>query len=166
MRAFLLALGLASYPASAMAEEWAIQIQPDGCAVTKTYYQGVRPTTFTIIEHDFGPGVMIQNEGWSVERDQEYELGLRIDGHTYRETVGGGTDGALIAIVGDEVIDAIRRGRRLVATIENDQESPRILEDLDLSGSADAVARVRACNYLRLERIRRAEIVKPDPFKN
>jgi len=131
-----------------------------------SYYGGKLPTRLALGESIDGRSIMVlQNTGWSTVQDRAYDVYLLIDDDIFSGKATGGAGGALTFILEPRVMDAISKGTRMVPALKIDDNNEKLLEQLKLTGSATAMAKVRECVAGVIAAKQREKTIPPDPFK-
>lgn len=168
MRVIALTLLLAAAPSTTQgaADRWSVDEVDNGCMASTSYYGGALPTRLALGETIDGRSVMVlQNTGWSTVQGRAYDVYLLIDDDLFTGTATGGTSGSLTFYLEPNVMSAITKGARMVPALKVDDNNEKLLEQLKLTGSAGAMARVRKCVAEVKAAKGRAKAISPDPFK-
>jgi len=164
-------------PISWMVGDWYVGSVKDGCVSGIT----IRGTRMIIAanEQDSNQRLIFTNERWSTAAGKTYDLRLAIDQRTFDTTAVGFEDGFGFQVDGD-ITGLISAGNRIAVLRGKD-----VVEDIDLTGSADAMEKLRLCTGILRNRIAyakqkadenakkaaaekaerdRVARIKPDPF--
>lgn len=168
MRVLALSLLLAAAPSASQgaADRWSVEEVDNGCMASTSYYGGALPTRLALGETIDGRSMMVlQNTGWSTVQGRAYDVYLLIDDDLFAGTATGGTSGSLTFHLEPKVMTAISKGTRMVPALKVDENNEKLLEQLKLTGTASAIARVRKCVAEVKTAKGRAKAISPDPFK-